>query len=212
MTDFHFAHGIQCAPGGGHDRAEILDLGAFAVLWVADGAGGMSGAGVAADRWTEIARAFVSSLGRAPGAEDWCRCLSEADVRLWSECDAGETTAVVATVTPDGIEGASVGDSGAWLFAPGLARELTHAQRVRPFLGSGCAVPVPFAVRGWNGTLLLATDGLLRYADPGRLAEVAIGADPSAVPSALLGLVRLASGAVADDVACVLCRRAGVAE
>ncbi len=208
MEGFLFARAVEAAKGAGHDRADFWQFDGFAVACLADGAGGTSGAAVAADRWMAIARDFATASGRPPDGADWCRCLRAADGRIYGQVDAGDTTAVVVTITPSGISGASVGDSGAWLFARDGARDLTAAQQVRPFLGSGGAAPVPFAVRDWSGTLLLATDGLWPYAPPERVAEVARTGDPAEALRALIALVRGASGALPDDLGLVLCRPA----
>lgn len=207
MTTLEFACRVEAYPGGGHDRAEFWDFGAFAVVCLADGAGGMSGAGPAADLWMSTARQFARSLGRMPDEAAWCDCLREADVKIYADCDAGDTTAVVATVTAEAILGASVGDSCAWLFEDGGRRELTERQKVRPFLGTGGAVPTPFVARGWSGTLLLATDGLWRYGKMDGIARAAAQSVPPAACAALVDLVRLKSGALQDDVGVVVCRR-----
>lgn len=93
--------------------------------------------------------------------------------------------------------------------------DLTGRQRRKPLLGSGAAVPVGFSATWtagfsttWTpGTLLIATDGLFKYAPARRVAEIARGADLAAAAEALVEQVRLPSGGLQDDVAVVLCRR-----
>lgn len=165
---------------------------------VADGAGGTGGGAEAAE--AAIAAVGTSAIGDAQG---WVQSLGRVD----REIKLGETTAVVCSVIGDVIVGASVGDSGAWRIEGGAIDDLTDAQRRKPLLGSGRAVAVPFTARLGAGTLLLASDGLLKYASAERIAACVGGADLDAVARELVDLVRLRSGALPDDVAVLLARR-----
>jgi PPM family protein phosphatase len=113
---------------------------------------------------------------------------------------------VVVALSPAGIVGASVGDSGAWLVTPQGSADLTENQRQKPFLGTGAAIPVPFKARRLDGTLLLASDGLFKYADWERIAEIARETDIQQAAGHLVDLVRLRSGSLPDDVSVILCR------
>jgi len=114
----------------------------------------------------------------------------------------------VATAAIAGrIVGVSVGDCGAWLIAQNGIDELTANQVRRPLLGSGEAIPVAFESALADATLLLATDGLLKYARRDRIAAVALGPDLQMAAYALADLPRLRSGALPDDVGVILCRR-----
>jgi hypothetical protein len=87
--------------------------------------------------------------------------------------------------------------------------DLTDGQTRKPLVGSGCR---PFAIRAaalGAGTLLVASDGLLRYAKPADIARRAAGPDLAAAARGLVDLVRLRSGALPDDVSVVLCRGRG---
>jgi serine/threonine protein phosphatase PrpC len=188
------------------DRAEVLEIADGLVLVVADGAGGRSGGADAAEGLVRLVREAVAA-GRAPkDARRWSAFLASADDALVDDPEAGETTAVVATVTARGVVGASVGDSGLWLVGEEGWLDLTQGQPGKPFLGTGAARPVPFAARFPLGTLLAATDGLLKYAGPEQIAALARGADLNGAARELVDLVRLRSGALQDDVAVVLCR------
>jgi serine/threonine protein phosphatase PrpC len=192
---------VAAASTVGEDRAAVLPFGDSLVVIVADGAGGVGGGAAAANLVVEHVRAAAQ---RARSAPAWAALLVEVDHALVS---VGQSTAVVATVTATTIAGASVGDCGAWLVGAGDVEELTAAQRRKPLLGTGEAAPVPFS-REWSaGTLLIATDGLLKYAPRGRVAEQARGADLRRAAAALVDLPRLRSGLLADDVAVVLVRR-----
>ncbi len=84
--------------------------------------------------------------------------------------------------------------------------DLTDGQTRKPLVGSGC---VPFRISSSlvaGGTLLVASDGLLRYAKRSDIVRVASGADLTAAARSLIELVRLANGTLQDDVAVVLCR------
>jgi serine/threonine protein phosphatase PrpC len=111
--------------------------------------------------------------------------------------------------------GASAGDSEAGRIGVDgtLAEDLTRRQR-RLRLGTGAAEPVWFEAAhplAPGQTLLVASDGLFKYADATRIIQTvadAATAEPlEPVARRLINLVRLRSGALPDDVAVVLCRR-----
>lgn len=63
------------------------------------------------------------------------------------------------------IFGASVGDSAAWLFADAGPIDFTRDQQRKPLLGSGQAPsPRGFCSPIQSGTLVIASDGLWKYA------------------------------------------------
>ena len=185
------------------DYAETLERGTTLVIALADGAGGLRGGGHAARRAVQLA------LGAA-GLQDprdemaWCSVLADIDSQLEDDPVAGETTLVVVVLWSDGVAGASVGDSVAWLLNESL-QDLTRRQQRKPLLGSGAALPVPFRAPFAGGTLLVASDGLWKYADPAAISRCAAGDLPAAA-NGLVDLVRLTSGALWDDVGVVLCR------
>jgi serine/threonine protein phosphatase PrpC len=115
-------------------------------------------------------------------------------------------TAVVASVGPTGIEGASVGDSEAWIINSDGQKRLTRNQIRKPLLGSGSAYPVPFASGILDSTLLVASDGLFKYTDFENICPVALLENVDAAAAGLIELVRLPSGALWDDIAVILCR------
>lgn len=196
------------------DRAEVipLDDGATLVLVVADGAGGRAGGAWAADVAVQQVRAWATDRHRVGEINEraLCRLLLDVDRALVDDPSAGETTAVVAAVSPLGVVGASVGDSGAWQITPTGWDDLTEQQR-KPMLGTGEAFPVAFKTGPLRGTLLVASDGLWKYADAPAVCQTARHSPLGDAAARLLDLVRLCSGGLHDDVSVVLCRIATVA-
>ena len=185
---------IASARGRGQDRARVVISGGTMIVVVADGAGGTSNGAVAA-------QAIVDAVVADAPAPDACLVLSELDRQ-----QHGQSTAVILSICDGAIGGASVGDSGAWLVREHDVTDLTEHQDRKPLVGAGCR-PVPLSPARLAGhTLLIATDGLLRYALPTHIARVARGADLGAAANALIELVRLPGGQLQDDVAVVLCR------
>ena len=190
------------------DRAQVIEREGALVLVVADGAGGRSGGAEAADGAVAGIRAAAKSMQDLRNGESWRRLLGQIDAEILEDAAAGETTAVVVAVTARGIAGASVGDSGAWLISPSSYVDLTADAHPKPFLGTGCAIPVAFSAGPLRGTLLLASDGLLKYAGPESICEAAREPDIELAARHLIDLVRLRSGRLPDDVAVLLCRPA----
>jgi serine/threonine protein phosphatase PrpC len=168
---------------------------------VADGAGGTGGGSAAADSLI----AFLSSLTQGAASTDWFAALCKFDEDLAARRSGGQTTGVVAFVSGDRVIGASVGDSSAWLITPaGETTDLTTRQRRRPLLGSGEALPVEFEAELGRGRVLLASDGLVKYATAERIGALAMQGSVAAAADALANCVRLPSGGLQDDVAVVL--------
>lgn len=189
------------SPGVSQDRLLVLPAGRRVLLAVADGAGGAGGGARAA----ELALSFLA-LWEGDERKDWAAGLEEIDHKLFQDTAAGETTVALVLAGPDGVEGASIGDSGAWLIGARGSQDLTEHQQRVPRLGSGRALAVPFELDSLDGTLLCATDGLFRYASPARICEAAAHPDLDEAAEQLLALVRLSSGRLQDDVALILCR------
>lgn len=196
-----FVHAIEIAPrrGAGQDRAEVISCEHGVVIALADGAGGVSGGERAA---TAVIHA-VSTV--ASHAYDWSLLLAQLD---HDQIGYGQTTAVVLWLTRDNIVGASAGDSGAWIIRGTEVEDLTEGQVKKPLIGDG-AIVRPFESGPLaGGTLLVASDGLLRFANAVDIARIAGGPDLAIAARQLVELVRLPSGQVPDDVSIVLCREA----
>jgi len=190
-----FEHVIEIH--GTDDRAAVFTRDAGLVVALADGAGGSSGGAVAA-------QAFIDAVRDADDT-DWTALMLRVDDAMVT---TGETTAVVLALDGDAVVGASVGDSGAWWIDDHGIIDLTEKQIRKPLIGTGGSSPFAFRLRGLErGTLLVASDGLWKYAKADAIARVARTADIGAAAAGLVDLVRLPTGALQDDVAIVLCRR-----
>ena len=206
---FAASTGFEFYPGGGHDRVDALVSGQACVLAIADGMGGRSGAAEAAQVWIDVVRGATQEPARWADTDYWLDLMARADRAIRDDPRAGETTAVVAVMTAAGLFGASVGDSGAWLIGDDAYEDLSKSQIHKPGLGTGMATPVPFyRKKPPAGTLLVATDGLLKYSWPEKIcATVRATESVNALPKALIDLVRMPRGGLQDDVAVAVARR-----
>lgn len=187
------------------DRAEIVQLGSNMLLILADGAGGRSGGAEAAEFVIRQAKQTFYSSDLSPnGLSEF---LKSIDRQMVSDGNFGETTCVLIVLSQNGIIGTSVGDSGAWCVSPSGVDDLTSRQSRKPFLGTGGVNPIGFERESLNGTLLIASDGLLKYTSSERIAAAALVADLECATQNLVGLVRYASGALPDDVSVLLARK-----
>lgn len=188
-------------PGGtSQDRARVYRTSGGVLVALADGAGGTA-------RGARAAQAIVDAAASPDALRDPCALLATVD-RDVARLGRGESTAVLVAIRGGVIGGASAGDSGAWLVDADDTVELTAGQARKPFVGAGCTPtaipPTPLGAR----TLLVASDGLLRYARHADIARAARIADLSLAVHVLVELVRMPSGALHDDVTVVLCRAA----
>jgi serine/threonine protein phosphatase PrpC len=128
--------------------------------------------------------------------------LRNMDQAICQDRVAGETTCALAVVTQTGVYGASVGDSGVWVITESGFINLSEGQSRKPFIGSGSAWPSPFEYNKITGkdSLLLATDGLLKYTGSERINAICRNDDGSHIPRRLIELVRYPSGGLPDDV------------
>ncbi|GAB5541304.1 MAG: SpoIIE family protein phosphatase [Sandaracinaceae bacterium] len=200
-------HTTHSAFARGHDRAGIFGDERRALLVVADGAGGQTGAARAASLVVDAVRDLAATRSEPLGVRGLIALLERLDRAVLSERDAGQTTAVVAEVVEDRFWGASVGDSGAWLVHERHHLDLTRAQHRKWRVGSGFARPIGFGPLPLVGTLMLASDGVLECAPPDRLLRAFSPRDSlGAVAGNLARAVRLPDGGLRDDVAVALCR------
>jgi serine/threonine protein phosphatase PrpC len=116
----------------------------------------------------------------------------------------GQCTAVVVEISEARVFGASVGDSGAWMLNGKAIVDLTENQHRKPLLGSDESMPMAFGPIELSGRLLIATDGLFKYATESEIAQRAMGGSVNEAVDRLIAGVRLRSGALQDDVGIIL--------
>ena len=192
---------IEGSGGKCEDRLRVFDAPVGLVLVVADGAGGIGGGAEAAEAAVRIARQGAFTLS----TPDACsKLLYNIDTEISKLSSGGETTCVVAVVSLTEIYGASVGDSIAWLILDGGIVNLTEYQMRKPFLGSGTAHPVSFSRTRSPAKLLLASDGLVKYATAERISQCVLQTDVNTAARDLIEMVRYPSGKLPDDVAVIL--------
>ena len=121
---------------------------------------------------------------------------------------AGLTTALVAVVADGVIQGASVGDSEAWLVSDTDDRVLTEGQNRKPLVGSRRCAPVAFGPVPMRGTLVLGSDGLFKYCPRDVLLGIARSSNLDAIPEQLVSASQLPSGRLHDDLTVLVCREA----
>ena len=194
------AHRVENG-GKGEDRLLVEHYGARTLAIVADGAGGTGGGAAAAAMACSIAAQRLRTGGIGT-AEDWARCLYEADQALIQT--GGQCTAVVVEISDGRVFGASVGDSGAWMLNGKAILDLTENQHRKPLLGSDEALPMGFGPIELSGRLLIATDGLFKYATESDIAQRATALSVNDAVDKLIAGLRLRSGALQDDVAIIL--------
>ncbi|MBN1910182.1 MAG: protein phosphatase 2C domain-containing protein [Pirellulales bacterium] len=182
------------------DVVEVVTTDDGVLVVVADGAGGSGGGAEAASM---VVTGIKSRAGHTQTADSWCQVLREIDAAIL----VGESTAVAVYLSENGIQGASVGDSRAWIIRHGNLVDLTSDQRRKPLLGSGEAVPVGFSTESPDGLLIVATDGFCNYVKQPDLFKTVEHCGTKALPAKLLDLVRLPSGALWDDVGIAVVRR-----
>lgn len=184
------------------DRGAVIDCGKNLVLVIADGAGGLSGATEAAIMAVDLARQHALNLD---GPDSCSAMLKNMDRAIAKDKIAGQTTCIVAVIRDGRVDGASVGDSGAWVVGENNSLELTRGQIRKPFVGSGNATPVSFSHTIQSGErLLLATDGLFKYTSSDRIIDTCRLHLAESIPKKLIELVRYPSGALPDDITIIL--------
>jgi len=190
---------------GSDDRAAVFyQQPDILIAVVADGAGGMSGASEAADDFIKLVQQNILTAANLMDETYWCRVLAQIDA--WLHPRAGETTGMIAVVNTkkNSIVGASVGDSEAYLLSNKSWLNLTEHQYRKPLLGSGAAIPIAYGPITFDGTLILGTDGLFKYADFSKISQITESYQPKESILRLFDLVRLPSGRFIDDISIII--------
>jgi serine/threonine protein phosphatase PrpC len=177
------------------------------VIALADGGGGMRAGGTAS-------RTFVQVVGAALGDRKFPASDLDTWLRLFRATDSGiathgggETTGILVSLGRRGLIGVSTGDSRAWMVTPTTIDDLTAGQYTRQRLGSNHATPTVFERSKPAGILLVASDGLFKFAAPRVIADIVRDVGFADAAETLVALVRRGSGAVEEDVSVILARR-----
>lgn len=203
---FHFSC-VQCpAHGAGEDRVRVVERDGQLIVVVADGAGGLGGGATAAELVVSMVSSSPADSQPTHDARYWVSKLLDIDAAL-ARAGGGQAAAVAASVCRGEVVGAAVGDAVAWLISPSEILDLTVQAARKPLLGDGAAIPRPFGpVRLASSTLLLATDGLWKYAARQVIGQRVLRAATPGPCTELIDAVRLRSGGLQDDVGVVLVR------
>jgi serine/threonine protein phosphatase PrpC len=177
------------------------------VIALADGGGGMRAGGTASHTFVQLVGAALGDPKFPAGDLDtWLRLFRATDVGIATH-GGGETTGILVSLGRRGLIGVSTGDSRAWMVMPATIDDLTAGQYTRQRLGSNHATPTVFERSSPAGVLLVATDGLFKFAAPQVIAGIVRDVGFAGAAETLVALVRRGSGAVEEDVSVILARR-----
>jgi PPM family protein phosphatase len=179
----------------------------FALCALADGQGGRSGGGIAAqaavlltlDAACEVKpEALLSPLR-------WLDVCSAADRGVAAESDTGYCTLVALVAADEWIVGASSGDSAAALILEHSAVILTERQHKNPPVGSGAAKFETFSARpGMRWRVLVVSDGVWKYVGWERMITVGRNAQGNQIADALRREVLQSHGLLPDDFSVIV--------
>ena len=201
---FSFVRALASNRHKSEDAAEVFERGETLILVLADGAGGMRGGAMASGALVAAVRAAVADpVFAVEDVQYWADLFRVVDAALAKNM-VGETTGVVVVLGSRKLIGVSTGDSEAWVLRATEVDDLTRGQQTKQRLGSGRVEPAVFERAALSGTLVVATDGLFKYAAPDVIARIVRASAIRIAAEELIGLVRLRSGTLADDVALVL--------
>lgn len=208
-SPYDYASLLTSSRKNNEDRVQVVERNDALVVLVADGAGGLAGGATAADGVVEAVGSAVDDDGfDINSASGWNNILGDVDKKL-AATFAGETTAIVLSVSSAGVVGASVGDSQAWVISAAGIDDLTGDQNKKR-LGSGRAVPITFFRPRLDGVLVVGTDGLFNYTTAARIVQAIRDRGPQEAVEALRDLVQLPSGNYNDDFGAVVVGPIGV--
>jgi serine/threonine protein phosphatase PrpC len=209
LTSYYEVASLSRGAGSdSQDFAASFERGRVVVAVVVDGAGGTGGGAEAARAVVQAVSEVVAGTGDLMDLRVWPQTLAGVDAKLLACRSGGQTTGVVLATDARRAICSSVGDSMAWRIRAGSAEELTQEQRRKPLLGAR-ALPAHSTVVQVQSSdvLLLATDGLHKYAPLERIIRVSSGKGALAETAAKLAdLPRLPPGELPDDVGLVLVR------
>lgn len=216
MKTFDIAWRLEGYIEGGsenQDRVGICDEAQGLVFVVADGEGSNPEGMVASRRVIDIVRKAIAGERPNDDPKVWQERLAGIDRMLSRDRQAGQSGAVIVSVAPHygtarvrRLVGASVGTVGGWLIREAGVETFPIQEADAPLLGTGKAAPITFDIEWSEGTLLLATDGLLKHAPEDKIAAIALQSDIEQAADELLALPRSPDARQQDDIGLLLCR------
>jgi PPM family protein phosphatase len=205
VTRIETAVVVEQASALGQDRAAVDEVRFGSVLVVADGAGGTGGGAEAAEEVVAATRRWAASLHVRPNDQDVAAHLRAVDRSMASSRHGGQAAVVVVIATPDRLFGASAGDCEAVAFDGDVLDVLRSEQRRKPLIGSGAARVTPFDRIALPRTLVVGSDGVFRYVEPGRVRDLcATDARSDAIARSLVDAARLPNGRLQDDASVIV--------
>jgi PPM family protein phosphatase len=170
---------------------------------LADGQGGRSGAGAAAQNAVRLCLEFAVtySPGNLADPLTWVSICEATDRKVSTFPEAGYTTLIGLTVAPTFVAGASSGDSAVALLHGDRFAVLTERQQKNPPLGSGACRPTPLSAQlsePWK--LLVVSDGVWKFVGWERMTRL-MRSDAGDALVALLrdAAVESSAGRLVDD-------------
>jgi len=179
----------------------------FALCALADGQGGRSGGGIAAQ--TAVLLALDTACAVKPESLlsplRWVDVCSAADRGVAAAPDTGYCTLVALVVTDEWVVGASSGDSAAVLILDHSAVILTDRQHKNPPVGSGAAKFEGFSAKlGMRWRVLLASDGVWKYVGWERIIALGRSVQGNQVADALRREVLQSHRLLPDDFSVII--------
>jgi serine/threonine protein phosphatase PrpC len=205
-SHYEYAQATASSRVRSQDSVGVYERGDVLVVVLADGGGGLRTGEAASRSVVAVVEAAVADPQFAlEDVRPWVDLFLATDASLVAS-RAGETTGIVVVLGSHGLIGFSIGDSEAWVVTVAGIDNLTVGQHTRHRLGSRQATLVIFERPQLAGVLLVATDGLFKYASAPVISEIVRSGTIREAAQRLLDLVRLRSGKMAEDVAAVLVR------
>lgn len=203
---YEYARAVAASQVRSQDAVGVYARGDALVVVLADGGGGLYRGEAASRSLVAVVESAVADPQFALEAiRPWVD-LFHATHKSLAANRAGETTGVVVVLARHGFIGFSIGNSEAWIVTLAGVDNLTVGQHTRHRLGGHQSTVVVFERPQLAGVLLVATDGLFKYASAPVIAGIVRQGTIAQAAERLLDLVRLRSGKMADDTAVVIVR------
>ena len=191
---------IEQNQSSGQDRIEIVRSGDSATVVLADGSGGISGGGEAADY-------VVNELVKKEYPQQAVVLMDELlriDSELMQTPLLGESTVILITLEENQFTGAAVGDSEIYQFSSGELINLAEHKEPKPALGSTGCFPATFQGDLQAGRVLICSDGLWKYSGIEKIKASLKEPNLEVAADSLLECAKLPNGKLQDDVSLIV--------